>query len=635
MERIRSLNTSLHLLHPPQSANQWHGCTHLGTARTSSSSQGPTSSMDLNDAYKTCVQYALSYHSRYQISKIVNTKGLGNSRHHDTTPIANTSNTQGTKRKRSDQAELLTFDKLELPLPQCCDCDNVGSRLHACLQCVYLGCWNRGHMSNHLRDQQHTFAMDFAHCRVFCSECNDYIYDADFEMIFNAEKTRLDVLITEIKEGGDFQHKRQKREKQDRRTRYGSWTPPPADQVARMRSAAHVQRCAGIRGMRNLGSSCYMSVILQALIHNPLVRAHFLSSKHSQATCDLNPCIACEMDNLFTECYKGDTSCFAPVSFIHIEPDPLQLLCEVTCHECGQTYTKPDEFLDISLDLSFAARRTGVKNGNNNRSGLEGGGANGISKHGRQSGNIPSNSSSSEVDAYSGIDMYTLSDCLDRYTMPEKLNPNVYFCAKCNKHSDNASKQLSLSRMPPVLTIQLKRFEQYTQQSSKIETPVRIPAELDMTPYSTKSIRETYGKNLHPTSSVVTPLSPSLPKQVKKYDPELDSVPAYRYVLMAVVNHEGKLETGHYTSYNKVRGMWFKFDDANVTSATQKEVLDSKAYMCFYIRETYEYSPISAVEIRSRTSPSNRLQAFQKSNGSSPRTSPPPPLVSTENGIST
>ncbi|TPX32658.1 hypothetical protein SeMB42_g07592 [Synchytrium endobioticum] len=64
------------------------------------------------------------------------------------------------------------------------------------------------------------------------------------------------------------------------------------------------------------------------------------------------------------------------------------------------------------------------------------------------------------------------------------------------------------------------RFEKYTQQSSKIETPVRIPAELDMTPYSTKSIRETYGKNLHPTLSVVTPLSPSLPMQVKKYDPE-------------------------------------------------------------------------------------------------------------------
>ncbi|TPX39435.1 hypothetical protein SeMB42_g06366 [Synchytrium endobioticum] len=54
-----------------------------------------------------------------------------------------------------------------------------------------------------------------------------------------------------------------------------------------------------------------------------------------------------------------------------------------------------------------------------------------------------------------------------------------------------------------------------------------------------------------------------------------DSVPTYRYVLMAVVNPGGKLETGHYTSYNRVRGMWFKFDDGNVTSATQREVWDS------------------------------------------------------------
>ena len=42
-------------------------------------------------------------------------------------------------------------------------------------------------------------AMDFVHCRVFCAECNDYIYDADLERIYNAEKTRLDLLISEIK----------------------------------------------------------------------------------------------------------------------------------------------------------------------------------------------------------------------------------------------------------------------------------------------------------------------------------------------------------------------------------------------------------------------------------------------------
>ena len=179
-----------------------------------------------------------------------------------------------------------------------------------------------------------------------------------------------------------------------------------------------------------------MSVILQALIHNPLVRAHFLSSKHSQATCGLNPCIACEMDNLFAEFYQGNTYCFAPVSFMYATwltakhlagnmhqdahefyiatlnqihsncsgtgeasiGDTSECKCivhqvfsgllssEVTCHECGQTSTKPDEFLDLSLDLSFASRRNGFKNGAHNRLGLEGLGTNGNSKQAKQNG---------------------------------------------------------------------------------------------------------------------------------------------------------------------------------------------------------------------------------------------------------
>jgi ubiquitin C-terminal hydrolase len=33
-----------------------------------------------------------------------------------------------------------------------------------------------------------------------------------------------------------------------------------------------------------------------------------------------------------------------------------------------------------------------------------------------------------------------------------------------------------------------------------------------------------------------------------------DSVPEYRYVLFAVINHQGSLETGHYTALVKTRG---------------------------------------------------------------------------------
>ncbi|TPX32979.1 hypothetical protein SmJEL517_g04018 [Synchytrium microbalum] len=649
---VRAPSPSIHLLHPrnlPESS----GCMHIAAAKAGANTTSSDNSVDLVDAYKTCVRYAISYHARYQIASNrpnrpdpakIESAGL-------ISPTLNNTQSGGTgvKRKRDADIErdLVSIDKVLLT--------------HAVARgaaVVEFGLYTR-HLS--------TISMDFSNCTVYCRACNDYVYDADFERTLNAEKTRLDLLLTQVKEPTA------------KRIRYGEWTAPPPDQVAKIRNSAQLQRCSGIRGLRNLGSSCYMSVILQALIHNPLLRAHFLSSKHSQATCSLSPCIACEMDHLFTEFNKGDTQCFSPASFMlatwqtakslagNMHQDAHEfyiatlnqihsncsgtvetsigdtseckcivhqvfsglLLSEVTCQTCGNVTHKPDEFLDLSLDLITPRQKAK----NKNTLGLEGLVNHRAKYAGTQIMSPPPSAPSSTPSSTSsllesgGSDVCTLSECLDRYTMPEKLGATEYHCIKCSTFSANATKQLSLKRLPPVLTVQLKRFEQSQAQSVKIETPVRIPAELDMTPYSTRAVKA--NEAFRKASNLPSPNGTPTPKILLK-----ESVPAFRYVLFAVVNHEGKLETGHYTSYNKIRGMWFKFDDANVTSATQKEVLESKAYMCFYIRQSYEFSPTSAVEIPSRTSPptNNRLQSFSSLH----QPSPPPPLVysdpSTERG---
>lgn len=46
----------------------------------------------------------------------------------------------------------------------------------------------------------------------------------------------------------------------------------------------------------------------------------------------------------------------------------------------------------------------------------------------------------------------------DRYTQPEKLGPNEYSCSKCGNTFQEATKQLSIKRIPPVLSIQLKVY---------------------------------------------------------------------------------------------------------------------------------------------------------------------------------
>lgn len=52
-----------------------------------------------------------------------------------------------------------------------------------------------------------------------------------------------------------------------------------------------------------------------------------------------------------------------------------------------------------------------------------------------------------------------------------------------------------------------------------------------------------------------------------------------RYSLFAVVNHQGTLESGHYTSFiRQHKDQWFKCDDAIITKASIKDVLDSEGW---------------------------------------------------------
>lgn len=50
-----------------------------------------------------------------------------------------------------------------------------------------------------------------------------------------------------------------------------------------------------------------------------------------------------------------------------------------------------------------------------------------------------------------------------------------------------------------------------------------------------------------------------------------------KYSLFAVINHEGSLETGHYTAFiRQQRDQWFKCDDHLITRARLKDVLTSE-----------------------------------------------------------
>lgn len=66
------------------------------------------------------------------------------------------------------------------------------------------------------------------------------------------------------------------------------------------RKSYGTDRLIGLRGLVNLGNTCFMSCIVQSLIHTPLLRDYFLSDRH---ICMLEEgteqCIVCEMSRLF------------------------------------------------------------------------------------------------------------------------------------------------------------------------------------------------------------------------------------------------------------------------------------------------------------------------------------------------
>ncbi|KAJ3516520.1 hypothetical protein NLJ89_g1070 [Agrocybe chaxingu] len=253
------------------------------------------------------------------------------------------------------------------------------------------------------------------------------------------------------------------------------------------------------------------------------------------------------MDKLFTEVYSDDTIPYGPITFlattwkasselsgyaqqdahefficalnqIHLTSRGFtnvscnciihstfagQLQSDVKCERCGNITTTVDPMLDISLELKG------------------------------KGGEVASAEN-------------TLGACLRRFTQPEKLGQKEYSCAKCGKGAHEASKRLSIRKLPPVLSFQFKvRFEHKTNDKSsarKIDAAIRFPASLNMAPYTTLAMKDTVKEQGGPASAV---------------GPDA----MYDYDLFAVINHEGQINNGHYTNFARFDDEWYRFDD--------------------------------------------------------------------------
>jgi ubiquitin carboxyl-terminal hydrolase 22/27/51 len=100
----------------------------------------------------------------------------------------------------------------------------------------------------------------------------------------------------------------------------------------------------GLRGLLNLGSTCFMNCIVQALIHTPLLRDYFLSERHECSLKSSLKCLVCEVARLFQEFYSGARP---PLSLHRL----LHLIWNHARHLAGYEQQDAHEFFIATLDV--------------------------------------------------------------------------------------------------------------------------------------------------------------------------------------------------------------------------------------------------------------------------------------------
>ena len=139
------------------------------------------------------------------------------------------------------------------------------------------------------------------------------------------------------------------------------------------------------------------------------------------------------------------------------------------------------------------------------------------------------------------------------YVQEKLTEGNQLNCSSCC-HKTNTDKSLTISNIPPILIVYLKRFYQFPG-----------------------------GKN---TCSVTIPITLTLPQNL--YPTQHPNIPT-TYKLYASSNHIQLGEFLHYTSYcniptNTSPSNWYLFNDDRVTSVGHPTLSGPDPYILFYRR---------------------------------------------------